>query len=249
MSIHEDHRSPRPQPLCLVYEPMLPLLAWHELDGESAWDVQAHVGTCAWCQQRLREYAQLDMALQRHLGLDSVEPVAFNLEAFMDHLDTENEPHQPLNTRQLSTSTASEGTNPTAQTSPTTPKSQSAPAPTAPIERTGCGGSGAFGYAAGSLPLFGASYTASRLANHTYHLLAANAHRRAVNARPGRSAPDIRLCGTRTRERCRRWAGWIVRLCCGTGWPPPGEYSFARLCQSRRQGHDVPHPNQSTGNE
>jgi streptogramin lyase len=68
-----NHHTPpplKPQPFCVYFEPLLPLLSQGQLpDGEAA-ATRTHVMTCAWCQLQLRDYDFLRDALRR---LDSTE--------------------------------------------------------------------------------------------------------------------------------------------------------------------------------
>lgn len=64
----ENHASsqPTPQPLCAIYEPMLPLLAADGLTAEERASLQEHLARCAWCQNRLATLDVVDAALRRH---------------------------------------------------------------------------------------------------------------------------------------------------------------------------------------
>ncbi len=61
---HTSH-PPAPQPLCPIFEPLLPLLSQGQLDVEEAGATRDHVATCAWCQRQLRDFDFLRDALRR----------------------------------------------------------------------------------------------------------------------------------------------------------------------------------------
>jgi hypothetical protein len=60
-----SQRIPSKTPACLLFEPLLPLVALGEHD---ATDTLAHLATCTHCQSELAGYAALRVSLRRELG-------------------------------------------------------------------------------------------------------------------------------------------------------------------------------------
>jgi YVTN family beta-propeller protein len=73
-----NHASPppAPQPLCSLFEPLLPLLSQGQLDASEAAATRDHVATCAWCQQQLRELDFLRDTLRRLEARDTAVSAA-----------------------------------------------------------------------------------------------------------------------------------------------------------------------------
>lgn len=70
MDANEQTPPVAPQPLCAVFEPLLPLLQLHELDATEEMAVRKHVAGCAWCRAQLAEYGDLCSGLRRHYGAE-----------------------------------------------------------------------------------------------------------------------------------------------------------------------------------
>lgn len=73
--MNDNHKTPQtpqpmPQPLCHTFEPLLPLLSMGELEADEAVSLRAHLDSCAWCQQRLRQYATVGVAIQHQFAVD-----------------------------------------------------------------------------------------------------------------------------------------------------------------------------------
>jgi virginiamycin B lyase len=74
-----------PHPLCAVYDPLLPLLSFGELDASEKQAVLIHAATCEWCQRQLAAYDQLSAALyQLAAPKSSPAPFSLTLEDVMD---------------------------------------------------------------------------------------------------------------------------------------------------------------------
>jgi streptogramin lyase len=68
-----NHQTPQPtpHPLCIAFEPLLPLLSQGQLSASESLATRNHVMTCAWCQLQLRQYDFLRDALRRLDTLDA----------------------------------------------------------------------------------------------------------------------------------------------------------------------------------
>lgn len=71
--MNSNHYSTSPNPLgpsrqCAAYADLLPVLDEPETEASAAAAVRAHLATCIYCQDRLRQYAQLDATIARAVG-------------------------------------------------------------------------------------------------------------------------------------------------------------------------------------
>jgi virginiamycin B lyase len=73
-----------PHPLCAVYDPLLPLLSFGELEAGEKQAVLIHAATCEWCQRQLAAYDQLSAALYQLAAPKSAAPFSLTLEDVMD---------------------------------------------------------------------------------------------------------------------------------------------------------------------
>jgi virginiamycin B lyase len=73
-----------PHPLCAVYDPLLPLLSFGELEASEKQAVLIHAATCEWCQRQLAAYDQLSAALYQLAAPGSPAPFSLTLEDVMD---------------------------------------------------------------------------------------------------------------------------------------------------------------------
>jgi virginiamycin B lyase len=73
-----------PHPLCAVYDPLLPLLSFGELEAGEKQAVLIHAATCEWCQRQLAAYDQLGAALHQLAAPGSPAPFSLTLEDVMD---------------------------------------------------------------------------------------------------------------------------------------------------------------------
>ncbi|PWT71777.1 MAG: hypothetical protein C5B60_10520 [Chloroflexi bacterium] len=74
-----------PHPLCAVYDPLLPLLSFGELEASEKQAVLIHAATCDWCQHQLAAYDRLSAALyQMAAPEESAALSSLTLEDVMD---------------------------------------------------------------------------------------------------------------------------------------------------------------------
>jgi streptogramin lyase len=73
-----------PHPLCAVYDPLLPLLSFGELEASEERAVLIHAATCEWCQRQLAAYDQLSAALYQLGAPKSPTTFSLTLEDVMD---------------------------------------------------------------------------------------------------------------------------------------------------------------------
>jgi virginiamycin B lyase len=73
-----------PHPLCAVYDPLLPLLSFGELDASEKQAVLIHAATCEWCQRQLAAYDQLSAELSQWAAPKSSATFSLTLEDVMD---------------------------------------------------------------------------------------------------------------------------------------------------------------------
>jgi len=76
-----------PGPDCDQFAALLPLLPSGEFADDAAAGMRAHVASCRWCQQRLREYTSLDTALRRQIAALSTEFPTVSLEGVVERVD------------------------------------------------------------------------------------------------------------------------------------------------------------------
>jgi virginiamycin B lyase len=73
---------PAPRPLCAAFAPLLPLISSGALEDDEARPAREHVAECAWCQQELARYVEVDEALRRGFGAtrENFLPFPFDLD-------------------------------------------------------------------------------------------------------------------------------------------------------------------------
>lgn len=70
MSTNVEHALPAPVPLCAIYEPLLPLYVWDELDAAQMEAIRTHLETDAYCQHQLAQFRTAIDALRAHVAAD-----------------------------------------------------------------------------------------------------------------------------------------------------------------------------------
>src|ERR1051326_9587668 len=65
-----NHQTPQHSPTarCKTYAALLPLLDESDTDPTALAEAQAHLATCAYCQQQRAAYRQLEVAALHYLG-------------------------------------------------------------------------------------------------------------------------------------------------------------------------------------
>jgi virginiamycin B lyase len=81
---------PAPRPLCAAFAPLLPLISSGALEDNEAAPTREHVASCAWCQQELARYVEVDEALRRGFGAahEGMPPILFDLDDDGDYAFT-----------------------------------------------------------------------------------------------------------------------------------------------------------------
>src|SRR5262249_37650008 len=68
MTTNYERQLPPPTPLCAIFEPLLSLYCWQELDTTQMESLQLHVADCDYCQMQLEQYEAAISGLRAHLA-------------------------------------------------------------------------------------------------------------------------------------------------------------------------------------